>query len=1045
METNVSGRSSAPGRMESKENVCEFKGIDLSSGRVSNFTVDTPDYTVRFATKQAELIVLPRFECPRNISPQLLPSVFVNGNPVDPRGALGVALPVPLAKRFDVKLEVRNPSSAPSLKVYTLHVDQREAVSEPTLEAFSVQDSRGKDLSLIPLFRHSSDAFVLASGVRDPYISLHAQCDHASVLYIDGAPHVPSSSVKIPREERQPSSLTTIQCRRTGEGEESQRMYFLETQWTSPIVSPPTKLLVYSTGRACKVLADDEDRVVCENSGRLASLFALHSPSTWYKVSSAEDASFAVPLVNGGWTPRFPLRSDLQIVARAGTEEKMWRLDFAQVPGSSSDSNWLSSLQALSVFFFLPALLGISAVLFLALLTGQGGARNFSEVPVTALLFFQASFLLYLLQKVPDALQTNASMLGWTALFLPLPSTAETNVELAAGCLTVSAVLLAMVSGLQVLFRLVLFDRKSQEVLPHNMQLGNAELRLLHALGLPLAASAAMLIADADTSGRLQAVGVAVVGFFVLLHLGLFLFVRRLVSDGRVAWLWNFPANAPDATGGRWCDTTVDQLMSEPVPWTTWLGAPTALWVSPAAQISPLTLGDPASLPGSRGGKEALVGSSAVAVTPRLPKQGLTLLPCLRDLPVGILRSRWLDVFFSLDALTKMLQRQKEKTSSTADLSDPAFFPLTVQRHQLTGPLTSGRLALFFELRTPCARIGDSAFRSLLGLLLGFSLSLQGSIVAPILLLVASILCFSWMVYLRWDKPFHRRDENTVFPVPFGLLGLAALTCAGSEALRVPVLSTLIEHLSVYMLLALALYTAFTAVCLVLGAVWPAIQEIRLLPRQCNCALFLTDRRRDFCVVCPAYTRFPVRQVSLHCSPGPGAFPQVRRVPAHADAYAQLEFSVDDFRALCAGKDFEKPGACIFIDSAQSPLRFRSLTLYAGGDLRQAVDSLLEEEPAVRSAFPDLRNSLLDELERSQAGGSVRSIVVRLLSQPVGLFSAMPRHLRAPEAAAFAEREASMEFSRDVFPEKTSSDFGTDRSAVAELSPLSSRSWRDKC
>ncbi|RQX72151.1 putative transmembrane protein [Toxoplasma gondii CAST] len=1038
METNVSGRSSAPGRMESKENVCEFKGIDLSSGRVSNFTVDTPDYTVRFATKQAELIVLPRFECPRNISPQLLPSVFVNGNPVDPRGALGVALPVPLAKRFDVKLEVRNPSSAPSLKVYTLHVDQREAVSEPTLEAFSVQDSKGKDLSLIPLFRDSSDAFVLASGVRDPYISLHAQCDHASVLYIDGAPHVPSSSVKIPREERQPSSLTTIQCRRTGEGEESQRMYFLETQWTSPIVSPPTKLLVYSTGRACKVLADDEDRVVCENSGRLASLFALHSPSTWYKVSSAEDASFAVPLVNGGWTPRFPLRSDLQIVARAGTEEKMWRLDFAQVPGSSSDSNWLSSLQALSVFFFLPALLGISAVLFLALLTGQGGARNFSEVPVTALLFFQASFLLYLLQKVPDALQTNVSMLGWTALFLPLPSTAETNVELAAGCLTVSAVLLAMVSGLQVLFRLVLFDRKSREVLPHNMQLGNAELRLLHALGLPLAAAAAMLIADADTSGRLQAVGVAVVGFFVLLHLGLFLFVRRLVSDGRVAWLWNFPANAPDATGGRWCDTTVDQLMSEPVPWTTWLGAPTALWVSPAAQISPLTLGDPASLPGSRGGKEALVGSSAVAVTPRLPKQGLTLLPCLRDLPVGILRSRWLDVFFSLDALTKMLQRQKEKTSSTADLSDPAFFPLTVQRHQLTVPCVRFPTSL-------CARIGDSAFRSLLGLLLGFSLSLQGSIVAPILLLVASILCFSWMVYLRWDKPFHRRDENTVFPVLFGLLGLAALTCAGSEALRVPVLSTLIEHLSVYMLLALALYTSFTAVCLVLGAVWPAIQEIRLLPRQCNCALFLTDRRRDFCVVCPAYTRFPVRQVSLHCSPGPGAFPQVRRVPAHADAYAQLEFSVDDFRALCAGKDFEKPGACIFIDSAQSPLRFRSLTLYAGGDLRQAVDSLLEEEPAVRSTFPDLRNSLLDELERSQAGGSVRSIVVRLLSQPVGLFSAMPRHLRAPEAAACAEREASMEFSRDVFPEKTSSDFGTDRSAVAELSPLSSRSWRDKC
>ncbi|KEP65679.1 UNVERIFIED_CONTAM: hypothetical protein HHA_248750 [Hammondia hammondi] len=1043
METNVSGHSSAPGRMESKESVCEFKGIDLSSGLVSNFSVDTPEYTVRFATKQAELIVFPRFECPRNISPQLLPSVFVNGNPVDPQGALGVALPVPPAKRFEVKVEVRNPSSAPSLKVYTLHVDQREAVSEPTLEAFSVQDSRGKDLPLTPLFTDSSDAFVLAAGVRDAYISLYAQCDRASVLYIDGAPHVLSPSVKIPREERQPSSLTTIQCRRIGEGEESQRMYFLETQWTRRILSPPTKLLVYSTGRACTVLADEEDRIVCENSGRLASLFALHSPSTLYKVSSAEDSSFAVPLVNGGWTPRFPLRSDLQIVARAGTEAKVWRLNFTHVPGSRSDSEWLSSLQALSVFFFLPALLGISAFLFLALLTGQGGARNFSEVPVTALFFFQASFFLCLLQKGPDALQTNASMLGWTALVLPLPSTAETNVELAAGCLTVSGVLLAMVSGLRVLFRLVLFENKSRAALPHSMQLGNAELRLLHALAFPLAAAAAMLIAEADTSGRLQAVGGAVVGFFVLLHLGIFLFVRRLVSDGRVSWLWNFPAHAPDATGGRWCDTTTDQLMSEPLQWTTWLGAPTAFWVSPAAQISPLTLGDSASPPVSRADKGP-VGSSAVDVALQLPKEGLTLLPCLRDLPVGILRSRWLDVFFSLDTLTKVLQRQKETNCSTADLSDPAFFPLTVQRHQLTGPLTSGRLALFFELRTPCARIGDSAFRSLLGLLLGFSLSLQGSIVAPVLLLVAAILCFSWMVYLHWDRPFHRGDEHTVFPVLFGLLGLAALTCAGSEALRVSVLSAVVEHLSVYVLLALALYTAITAVCLVLGAVWPAVLEIRSLPPLCNFALFLTDRQRDFCVICPAYNHFPVRHVSLHCSPGPGAFGQVRRVPAHADAYAQLELSFDDFRALCAGKDFEKPGACIFIDSAESPLRFRSLTLYTGDGLREAVDSLLEEEPAVRSTFPDLRNSLLDELERPRAGGSVQSIVVRLLSQPVGLFSAVPRHLRTPEAAVCAVREASIQFSRHVFPEKTSSFFGTDRSQVAELSPLNSRSWRDK-
>ncbi|CBZ56063.1 conserved hypothetical protein [Neospora caninum Liverpool] len=1038
------------------KHLCEFKGIDLSSGRVSSFAVDTPEYTIQFATKQAELIVSPRFECPENIAPQLLPSVFVNGNPVDPRGTLGTTLPVPTGRWFDVKLEVRNPSSAPSPKVYTLHVDQRQAISEPSLQTFSVQDSHGNALPVTPLFTNANDAFVLAAGVNDAYISLHAQCDPSSALYINGNRSLLSASVKVPRDERQPSSLTTVECRRTGDGEASQRTYFLETLWTRTDLSPPSKLIVHGTGRACEVLPAEEARILCENSGRLASLFALFPPSVFYKVASAEDDSFSIPLVNGGWTPRFPLRADLQITARAGSAEKLWKLDFTHRTVSGHASAWLSTLQTCSVLCFLPALLGISAILFLALLTGQGGARKFSEVPLTALFFFQASFFLRLLQKGPDVLQTSTAMLGWTMLFLPLPSIAETNVELAAGCFVVSGVLLVMTGVLRATFRAVLFQRKPADALPHNLQFGNSEFRLLHALSFPLAAAAAMLMADADSTPRLQLVGSLAALFLTSYHLGIFFFVRSLVSAGRVFWLWSHPLHAAaDATDGRWCDIRSDQLVTEPVHWTVGVSAPTGAWFAPAAQISPITVRGAAAAPGAKDSSawqlrsEGPPGSSAVDVDVLRPKHGPALLPCLRDLPVGIVRSGWIDTFFTLETLTKLVGHQREVGNAGYSHSPkaPVALPLTVKRHQLTGPITAGRFALFFELRTPCSRIGDSVVRSLLGLLLGLAASFEG-VVASALLVSAALVSFAWMLYIRLDQPFHRADENAVFPALFALVGCGALTCRGPAALRTSFLSTLLEHISVYMLLALALYTAFVAACLVLGVVWPALQEIRRLPRLCNSTLFLTDRQRNFSVSCPAYNLFPVRNVLLECSAGPGPAAQVRRVSPHANAYAQLEFSVEEFRARCCTGDLEKPSACIFIDSVQSSLRFRSRTVYAGDDLKEAVDSFLDEEPALGNTYPDLRDFLLGELERSQGDSSVATIDVRLVGPQapdgLGSFPATARSANPDAERSSAEADAGMQFSRTApLLEKYSSDVSPSHRADAATSPLSSRSWRE--
>ncbi|PFH38135.1 hypothetical protein BESB_004760 [Besnoitia besnoiti] len=985
--------------------LCALKGIDLSTGVLTSFSQDTLEYEVEFETQQAELIVVPRFECSEGIATHLFPAVSVNSHAADPRGALGVTLPVPAARRFDVRVQIRNPSFSPTLVEYVIHVDQASAVKEPTLRSFAARDSQGNLLPVTPLFSDSNEAFVLAARADDAYVRLEATCDPDSALYVNGQRVVLSSAVTISRDEQQPSSLTTVQCRHASvhEAAAQQRSFFFETLWTRTNLVPPSKLIVHSNGKACQVILEEDSRILCENSSGLTSLFAIFPPSMYYKVTSAADQAFVVPLVNGGWTPRFPLRIDLQIVARAGAQEKTWKLDFANVFVPSHGPSLMSGVREFSAVCLLLSLLFIAGLLFLALLTGQGGAAKFSEVPLTALTFFQASFFLHLLQEGPQSLQSSATLLRWTALFLPLPYTAETNVELAAGCLIASAALLVLASLLRAFFAAAVLQREA-EALPHSLKFGNAESRLLHAVACPVAAAAAMLVAEPDSPMLLRFMGVLALAFLTTYWLAVFTFVRGLVASGRVTWVWSYPfLDGSDDSAGAWCDTRSDQILTEPVNWTVWVQAPTGTWAAPAAQIEPVTVCSGAKslhagLQKHMGGvwylrSDGPTGTAAVDVQVLQPKAGPALLPCMHELPVGIARSEWLDCLFTVENLTRFIRHlrrcEREEAAECATgkshfPSSHAVLPLTVKQCQLTGPITGGRFALFFELRTPCARIGDGVVRSLCGALLGFAVSRNSvfaslaSATATSLTLVA-LVAFVWTLYIYFDRPFHRLEENACFPVLFAILGLTAAMTASPLWLRASFLPCLLEYISAAALLGLALFTAFLAVCLLLGIFWPAMQDIRFLPRLCNSSLLLTDRARHFLVSAPAYNRFGARNVVLECvaGAGRGASGLVRHVPPAPDGYAQMELSVDEFGAVCSTGEWTRPRACICLDSSGAVLGFRSLTLYERDDAREVVGRFINDEPGLAEAYPELFPILVEEIESEKNGGEVVTILVR--------------------------------------------------------------------
>ncbi|PHJ25080.1 transmembrane protein, partial [Cystoisospora suis] len=839
-EEGLSSSASSPS-LPDKTDLCQLTGIDLSSGRLPNFDVHTLEYTVNLTTQQSEIILLPRFQCPRDIPSHLLPSVTVEGQHVDIFTPLGVKLDLdPNQKWRTLHMSIRNPgnSKADTLD-YRFHINQQNAVkAEPQLEKIFFRDSRGKLLQPVRLFEKSNDVFTLASGPDDTYVQLEAHCDPSSSMYINGSRMLFGSSVKISREEDQPNSMVTVECRRTSggqlEGDIQRRAHFFNVLWTRINLPLPYKLIMHSTASSCEIIPEEDSRILCKNEGSFASLFSLFSPSIMYKVTTTtedETDSFLLPLINGGWTPRFPLREDLRLVATAGDAQTSWKLDFMTIfPLPSSIPSWVQSIQEYSALCLLISVVIISSLLLLAVLTAQGSPRKFSEAPSIALFFFQIALFLQLLKgggSGKGVLETTGSpFLRLTSLFLPLPPyTVKSNVQLAGGCLVSSLVILGIVAFLRIFFITTLHQQRSSQkakeresrqhpgskasslsslVLPHNLNFGNVENRLLFVLAFPICASSAILIAEGDSPWLSRMIGITVLSFMTMYWIGIYYKVRQYVKTDQVTWVWNCPLmDGTDDRAGYWCDRVCDQLQSEPINWTVCQCTPAGKWLAPAARIAAVALdeqglqsagiGDSSSTYEAEKQQlreelwflrhDAPVGSTAVDVDAIDSYHGhatttaTTLVPCVRDLSIGIVRFEWLDILFSVHTLNAVLTHLKQSFLTRTGFT----LPLTVKLNQLSGPITSGSLGLFFELRTPCARIFEGITRSLLGVMLGlaFSFSNYTSIhyahsSSLLLTFLASLSLFIWIFYLYYDKPFHREAENFFFPLIFGVLGFNA-------------------------------------------------------------------------------------------------------------------------------------------------------------------------------------------------------------------------------------------------------------------------------
>lgn len=126
-DVSPSSSSSLP---EKKSNLCQLTGLELSSGRLPNFDVRTLEYTINLTTQQSEIILLPRFQCPRDIPSRLLPSVTIEGQNFNIHAPLGVKVDLDPNQKYVLSLSF--------FFYWTLSTRQSEVCIQPfyTLQAW---------------------------------------------------------------------------------------------------------------------------------------------------------------------------------------------------------------------------------------------------------------------------------------------------------------------------------------------------------------------------------------------------------------------------------------------------------------------------------------------------------------------------------------------------------------------------------------------------------------------------------------------------------------------------------------------------------------------------------------------------------------------------------------------------------------------------------------------------------------------------------------------------------------------------------------------
>ncbi|EZG45314.1 putative transmembrane protein [Gregarina niphandrodes] len=505
---------------------------------------------------------------------------------------------------------------------------------------------------------------------------------------------------------------------------------------------------------------------------------------------------------------------------------------------------------------------------------------------------------------------------------------------------------------LGLLFRFKVFEKGF--TVPHHVQFGGWENRVLHALLFPLATACAYCLASDQICPIFKALAGAILGLYVLWIAAEALDVHAMVNAGKVVWIWNSSLKEDgqlEDESGYWADAMADQLLTQPVNRTRMRSLFPFTWVSPVADIVPQSVvsaqPDTVYGPHKYRAQNYQEASYGLGKTPHV----VEVVRCRKPgglcrgqrLVAGLLRTNWLDVLFTYESLTQFHANVTKNSGSSV------VIPCVAKTSQLSGPFAGGRAMFFFDgARIPFIRIADCFYRLIVGMCLGISLVTPAHAVACFGAI--AVLSVAMLGYTAATKPFTRINEGWLAVGTYATVAVSAVAFAlyyvfNGDRDETTVLADLALWGIAVTCFVLGAYSLIIDSSIFSAVFCPPLDESKFLEQLSNTSIAITptsDSRRSYRVETPGYSKYPTKDILMQATKTGNQRVHVSVTPSKQDPC--LEFSEKQIKQACQTSQLPVPMVTLVARSRREPLGYKYLQVTKPDQFTHAVTDFLTND-----------------------------------------------------------------------------------------------------
>eukprot|EP00915_Cephaloidophora_sp_WS-2016_P003708 GHVH01004989.1.p1 GENE.GHVH01004989.1~~GHVH01004989.1.p1 ORF type:complete len:1042 (+),score=117.90 GHVH01004989.1:263-3388(+) len=999
----------------------QLSNIYLSSGDLEpDFDPEIRNYMVHLKYPVDQLAITPKVDQDLNYASPIVSVEWTNyrtGRSESSSMAIRKQMDLPdEGEKLRATITVASPENSKDKVIYTIDVFQA-AGKLSILKQIDGIDNTDYGIIVNPVVTEDDSIYNVYVKPEAKWVKLKFFCSSGSNVYVDGQSVRNGEAYKLTREKDHHMQSIEVTCSKGSFflGTDVNRAYIVRVMSDWREIFIPT-LVLNNSGRECVFNPDarkGSGEFVCpdpRDRKNKAQITGSIEKSIRYTIETP-DGQVEVRVLDGISTIPFSFRQDLWVVAKSGRFEKRWPLKFegGHLPAIMAIFGWFLAI-ILALLLFCLLIIVISANL-----AGIGHPFGATEVFTTCTLLVQyLCFSVYM--RGSPMLADLVDPLRFFTLFWPVPWKMDdpagmhhtirsgssrgvslwgssilgdaSDVRNGIGSMFWSTLLM----GLVLLVHMSVighFFAKKGTTFPHRLRIGNWESMFMHWLCFPLCTGASMVMFHPNTSSLQKLLGAAVFVTYLGWLASVFATMYSQVKKRLVTWVWHTSSREDgilESTSGYFNDVLCDQLTTSPVNRSFYGKVFNWRWISTVADIEPVDIHprihkvknndtfapyDYYAAPHHAG--DVPIGKVPMAVNLVRARKVPSLTPGAR-LSSGLLSTNWIDLLMTFQAVVSVHNQVLTSTGRALTM------PLTVKTHQLAGPLCNGSNAYFYDgCKIPFARIGDSLYRVILGLLMGLALASTRHSVDSIAFILMSTLSALACFYMIYTRPYSRHLENWLCVGVLSTISLTSLVFAVLSFLRKdPVMFTDALMLIVtFLALVLSVYAIIVIISVISAIMCPPLDETRFLEGLSNCLVTISshDPNSAWAVDIPAYSKYNCRTLKATCNSNPAGRVTVNMFPSGEEP--ALEFDVQEIAIAARTGQLPAPAVSLTAPALDdSPLGYRHVNIYDRNEVLSTATHFLMGDSSTRGIANEVARQICDNVARNSRGRTILLVTV---------------------------------------------------------------------